>query len=105
MLLAQCSSPGLIARVTALVPAIARITALVASVARVTAALAASTLVLLVVVVGSILLRVALHLLAIVEVLAFGLDELVGFTACETGEDVFGKGVVFRDTCGLGNAC
>ena len=87
---ALCSPTSLVSRVTALVSAIARVTS----------TLATSTLVLLVVVVGGILLGVTLHLLTVVEVLAFGLDELVGFTACETGEDVFGKGMVFGDTCG-----
>ena len=97
-----CSWSRLVSRITALVSAIARITALVSSVARVTTALA-STLVLLVVVVGGIVLRVTSHLLTVVEVLAFSLDKLIGFTTCEPGEDVFGHGVIFGDTYGLGN--
>ena len=95
---AFCSSNSLVSRVAALVSAIARVTALVSSVARVTTTLTTSTLILLVVVVGGVLLGVTLHLLAVIEVLALGLDEFVGFATCETGEEVFGKSVVFRDT-------
>lgn len=90
---AFCSSSSLVSRITALVSAVARATALVSSVARVTA------LVLLVVVIGGIVLRIMPHLLTVVEVLAFGLDELVGFPGCETGDDVFGHGVILGDTC------
>lgn len=97
-----CSWSRLVSRITALISAIARVTALVSAIARVTTALA-STLVLLVVVVGGIVLRVTFHLLTVVEVLAFSLDELIGFTACESGKEVFGHGVVFGDTYGLGN--
>ena len=64
--------------------------------------MAAPALVLLVVVLRGIFLRVALQLLAVVKVFAFGLDELVGFAAGESREDVFGKGVVFGDAWGLG---
>ena len=88
------SSNNLVSRVTSLISAIARIAALVASIARVTPAL-----VLLIVVVGGIVLSVTLHLLAVVEVLAFGLDEPIGFSACEAGKEVFGYGVIFGDTC------
>ncbi len=97
-----CSSNSLVSRVAALVSAIARVTALVPSVARVTTTLATSTLVLLVVVVGGVLLRVTLHLLTVIKVLAFSLDEFVGFATCEAGEEVFGESVIFRDTCGRG---
>ena len=83
-----------IARITALVPSVARITALVPSVARVTPAL-----VLLIIVIGGIVLSITLHLLAVIEVLAFGLDELIGFSACEAGKEVFGYGMIFGDTC------
>ena len=83
-----------IARVTALVASVARITALVASVARVTPAL-----VLPIIVVGGIVLSVTLHLLAVIEVLAFGLDEPIGFSACKAGKEVFGYGMIFGDTC------
>lgn len=92
---AFCSSSSLVSRITALVSAVARATALVSSVARVTA------LVLLVVVIGGIVLRIMPHLLTVVEVLAFGLDELVGFPGCETGDDVFGHGVILGDTIGF----
>ena len=91
---AFCSSHNLVSRVPSLVPAIARITALVPSVARVTPAL-----VLPIVVVGGIVLSVPLHLLAVIEVLAFGLDEPIGFSACEAGKEVFGYGMIFGDTC------
>ena len=91
---ALCSSNSLVSRVTSLVSAIARVTALVPSVARVTAAL-----VLPIIVVGGIFLSVTLHLLAVIEVLAFGLDELIGFSACEAGKEVFGHGMIFGDTC------
>ena len=77
-----------------MVSAIARVTALVPSVARVTTAL-----VLPIVVVGGIFLSVTLHLLAIIEVLAFGLDEPIGFSAGEAGKEVFGYGMIFGDTC------
>ena len=90
---ALCSSNNLVSGVTSLVSAIARVTALVPSVARVTA------LVLLIIVVGGIFLSVTLHLLAVIEVLAFGLDELIGFSACEAGKEVFGYGMIFGDTC------
>ena len=91
---AFCSSHNLVSRVTSLVAAVARITALVPSVARVTPAL-----VLLIVVVGGIVLSVTPHLLTVIEVLAFGLDELVGLSACEAGKDVFGHGMILGDTC------
>ena len=91
---AFCSSINLVSRVTSLVSAIAKITALVPSVARVTPAL-----VLLIIVVGGIVLSVTLHLLAVIEVLAFGLDEPIGFGACEAGKEVFGYGMIFGDTC------
>lgn len=95
---ARCSSTGLVSRVTALISTVARVSALVSTVAGVTTALAASTLVLLVVVVRGILLRVVLHLLTVVEVFALGLDEFVGFSAREAGDEVFGKCMVFSDT-------
>ena len=79
---------------------VSRVTALVSSVTRVTTALATTSLVLLVIVVGGIVLRVTLHLLTVVKVLAFGLDELVGFPTRYPGEDVFGHSMVFGDTCG-----
>ena len=87
------SSNSLVSRIASLVSTVARVTALVSSVARAT-----TTLVLLVVVIGGIVLRVTFHLLAVVEVLAFGLDELVGFSACETGKDVFSHGMIFGNT-------
>ena len=61
--------------------------------------MATPTLVLLIVVAGGIFLRITPHFLAVVEVFAFGFDQLVGFSACEAGEDVLGHGVVFGDTC------
>ena len=104
---ACCSArqPSLVSRVTALVAAVAtlvaaitRVTAPVSSVAGIPTALVPPSLVLLVIVLGGVLLRVALHLLTVVKVLPFGLDEFVGFAAGESGDHVFGKGVVFRDT-------
>ena len=41
---------------------------------------------------------IVLHLLAVVEVLAVSLDELVGFASCKASKDVFGHSVVFGDT-------
>ena len=88
-----CPGNNLVSRVTSLIPPIARVTTLVSSVARI-----ATALVLLIIVVRGIILGVTLHLLTVVEVLAFGLDKLVGFCACETGEDIFGHGVIFGNT-------
>ncbi len=45
-----------------------------------------------------LLLGIVAQLLAVVEVLAVGLDQLVGFAGGETGHDVFRYGVVFGDT-------
>ena len=54
--------------------------------------------VLLVIAGISLLPSIVLHLLAVVEVLAVSLDELVGFASCKASQDVFGHGVVFGDT-------
>ena len=86
-----CSSTNLVSRVTALVSPVATITALVSP-----------ALVLLVVVLRGVVLRVPLQFFAVVEIFAFGLDELIRFAAREAGEDVFGEGVVFGDAWVLG---
>ena len=101
---AFCSSKNLVSRITSLVSAIARITALVTSVARITALVPSisrvtTALVLAIIVVGSIVLSVTLHLLAVIEIFAFGLDEPIGFSACEAGKEVFGYGMIFGNTC------
>lgn len=87
-----------VSRIATLVPTIARVTTLLVSRIPALVSTLIDTVLLIVAAVG-LLSGIVLHLLAVVEVLAVGFDHFVGFATGETGEDVFGHGVVLGDAC------
>ncbi len=73
----------LVSRITALL--VSRVTTLVDSI-------------LLVIAIIGLLLGIIFHLLPVVKIFTVSLDHLVGFSASEARQDVFGEGVVLGDT-------